>query len=158
MGWEDNYDEEDYDPLDDLNDLEDYDEMIYELTRSLIHVDQDAISLQVCLILEKFFETFGYSLRLEIENKTFYRSLEQGYLAAHFTPAKYNRTEKYYTLYFNPNYKSYPDAYQYTLDYTDSFYDDEGEENNDADCDTINEANNIQAVVDTIVKHWKVEE
>jgi len=156
--WEDNEEMdnwEDFDPEDLDVDFDDLDELVENV---VIHANAKLIYPQVTEILEAFYEKFGYSLRSEVESKTFIVSYERGYLAAYFTPVEYNRTEKYYTLVFNPNYKSFAEGWQYSLDFTDSFLDESGAESMEATCETLIYGQNIQTIIDEMINHWKSQE
>jgi len=159
MGWEEDYEEFENDWDDEeLGKLDELEDIIEDMERAILHVDIKLVEEQVCLILDSFFEKFGYSLKPEVENKTFMISYDRGYVAAYFTPVEFNKKSKYYTFVFNPDYKHFPEAYQYSLEFTDAFFDDDGEEEDDANTITIAAANNVQTISDLILRHWITQE
>lgn len=154
MGWEDGYDEFDWEEDEEAN----LEEALSEMSNSIIHVDEKLIYRQAGIILKTFYDKFGYSLRPEIESKTFIVSLERGYVAGHFVPVKFNSRQKYYTLIFNPQYKNILGGYQYSLDFTNGFYDSEGGESDAEHIELLMLSNNIKCVEDALINHWIVEE
>jgi len=157
MGWEDEYEEPEWEeePDEAAQNLE---EALSEITNSIIHVDEKVIYSQIGEILKSFYEKFGYSLKPELESKTFIVSDKRGYVAAHLAPAKYNSREKYYTLTYNPDYKKVPEGFLYSLDFTNGFYNSEGGESDAFYMEVLIFANNSQSVVDAIINHWIAEE
>jgi len=147
MGWEEDYDESDSE-----------EEYMQDLESCLIDVDPTAILDETTLMMEEFYKKFNYSLSPEVESKTWIVSENSGYLAAHFTPKKFNRREKYYSLIYNPKFKRCKMGYKFTLDFMNGFYDEDGNECEDGELVTIAKGNNIQCIIDTMIKHWQREE
>lgn len=147
------YEEPFFDDEDDM----DEDEMLEALNRCLIHVDPRDLEGLSIELTEMFQKEFGYGIRLEIEEKTF-QLLNGGYVAAHFTPVKYNKTEKYYTLIHCPNYKHIPEGYRYILEYYDGLYNEDGSDRHLEDRSILSKANNYFDIILSLVEHWKTQE
>jgi len=147
MGWEDPYDDMDDD------EFEEIDKTVDEIQRSLINVDPSVVAEAVSEILREFKKTFGYSLKLELESKTIQYSY--GYVAAHFTPKRYNKKEMYYTLIHFPKYKRSKTNFRYMLDFTDSLLTEDGTENDNGNVTTLAVANNSTHITEVLIEHWK---
>ena len=143
MGWEEDYEDKDW-GLDDLN----------EIDPTIKHVDKHIMEERVAPLLQQFHDKFGYGLLSEIPSKTVQFNLDRGYIAAHFTPIDFNSKLKYYTLMYNEDFRIFPDAFQFTLEFTDSFLMFNGQENMSPNTNTVISANNFDSIIEYLLDHW----
>jgi hypothetical protein len=145
-----------YEDFDDDYEM-DEEEILESLNRCLIHVNPRELEELSIELTERFQQEFGYGIRLELEEKTF-QLMNGGYVAAHFTPVKYNETEKYYTLIVNPHFKRIQDGYKYILEFYDGLYNEDGTDKDLEDIDVLSKSNNYFDVIWSLIEHWKTQE